>query len=42
MASTFKLYADKIGATDPATYIGRDGDIFYDPDSGAWINIDGT
>ena len=42
MASTFKLYADKMGATDPATYIGRDGDIFYDPDSGALKRSDGV
>jgi len=42
MATTFKLYADKMGATDPTTYIGRDGDIFYDPDSGALKRSDGV
>jgi hypothetical protein len=42
MPTTFKLYADKMGATDPATYIGRDGDLFYDPDSGALKRSDGT
>jgi hypothetical protein len=42
MATTFKLYADKMGATDPATYIGRDGDIFYDPDTGSLKISDGT
>ena len=42
MASTFKLYADKMGATDPTTYIGKDGDIFYDPDSGALKRSDGV
>jgi len=42
MATTFKLYADKMGATDPSTYIGREGDIFYDPDTGALKRSDGT
>ena len=42
MPTTFKLYADKMGATDPATYIGRDGDIFYDPDTGSLKISDGT
>ena len=42
MATTYKLYADKMGATDPATYIGRDGDIFYNPVDGALKKSDGT
>lgn len=42
MATTFKLYADKMGATDPTTYIGRDGDIFYDPDNGSLKISDGV
>ena len=42
MATTFKLYADKMGATDPATYIGRDGDIFNNPDTGSLRRSDGT
>lgn len=42
MATTFKLYADKMGATDPTTYIGRDGDIFYNPDTGSLRRSDGS
>ena len=42
MASTFKLYADKMGATDPTTYIGREGDIFYNPELGSLRRSDGT
>jgi len=42
MATTFKLYADKMGATDPTAYIGRDGDIFYNPDTGSLRRSDGT
>lgn len=42
MATTYKLYADKMGATDPTTYIGRDGDIFYNPVDGALKKSDGT
>jgi len=42
MPTTFKLYADKMGATDPSSYIGRDGDIFYNPDTGSLRRSDGT
>lgn len=42
MATTYKLYADKMGATDPTTYIGRNGDIFYNPVDGALKKSDGT
>jgi hypothetical protein len=30
MASTFKLFADKLGGRDATTYIGTAGEIFYD------------
>lgn len=30
MASTFKLFADKLGGRDAADYIGTAGEIFYD------------
>jgi len=41
MASTFKIAADKMGATDPYSYIGRKGDIFYDPEFGELRISDG-
>ena len=41
MASTFKLAVDKMGATDPYSYIGRKGDIFYDPEFGELRISDG-
>lgn len=33
MASTFKLFADKMGGTAASNYIGNRGEIFYDPTS---------
>lgn len=42
MGTTFKLYADKMGRTDPTTYIGREGDIFYNPEDGALKRSDGS
>ena len=33
MASTFKLFADKMGGTAATNYIGNRGEIFYDPTS---------
>lgn len=41
MASTFKIAVDKMGATDPYQYIGRKGDIFYDPEFGELRISDG-
>ena len=41
MASTFKLAVDKMGATDPYNYIGRKGDLFYDPEFGELRISDG-
>ena len=41
MASTFKLAVDKMGATDPYNYIGRKGDVFYDPEFGELRISDG-
>ena len=42
MGTTFKLYSDKMGATDPSTYIGREGELFYDQDTGALRRSDGS
>lgn len=42
MAKTFKLFAEKLGGTDPSTFIGRSGDVFYDPDTGALRVSDGS
>lgn len=41
MATTFKIAVDKMGATDPYNYIGRKGDIFYDPEFGELRISDG-
>jgi len=41
MASTFKIAVDKMGATDPYNYVGRKGDIFYDPEFGELRISDG-
>jgi len=41
VASTFKLAVDKMGATDPYNYIGRKGDVFYDPEFGELRISDG-
>jgi hypothetical protein len=42
MASTFKLFADKMGGGSAASYIGTQGEIFYDPSTGALRVSDGT
>ena len=33
MATTYKLFADKMGGNPASSYIGKNGDIFYDPES---------
>jgi hypothetical protein len=35
MATTFKLFADKMGGRSVSTYIGTTGEIFYDPAVGS-------
>ena len=39
---TFKLFVDKMGGNPAASYIGTDGDIFYDPEIGALKISDGV
>ncbi len=39
MASTFKLFADKMGGTSAAAYIGTPGEIFYDPSGATPLRI---
>jgi len=39
---TFKLFVDKMGGNPAASYIGIDGDIFYDPEIGALKISDGV
>jgi hypothetical protein len=42
MATTFKLFADKMGGKLSSTYIGTTGEIFYDPAVGALKMSDGV
>jgi hypothetical protein len=42
MATTFKLFADKMGGNDAATYIGNAGEIFYDPTTTSLRISDGS
>lgn len=39
--STYKLFVDKMGATNSTEYIGRSGEIFYNPLNGASRISDG-
>ncbi len=39
---TFKMFVDKMGGTDADSYIGRVGDLFYDPYSGELRISDGV
>ena len=39
---TFKLFVDRMGGNPAASYIGTDGDIFYDPEIGALKISDGV
>ena len=41
MSSTFKLFADKMGGSNPSTYVGKLGEIFYNPASGSLRISDG-
>lgn len=42
MPSTFRVFLDKMGGTDANNYIGRDGDLFYDPKTGLLRVSDGA
>lgn len=42
MSTTFKLFADKLGGRSAASYIGTQGEIFYDPTTGALRVSDGA
>jgi hypothetical protein len=42
MATTFKLFADKMGGNDAAAYIGSAGEIFYDPTTTSLRISDGS
>jgi hypothetical protein len=42
MASTYKAYADRMGATAATDYIGKPGDIFWDQVNGALRVSDGA
>jgi hypothetical protein len=39
--TTYKLFADKLGGTDPTTFIGVKGDLFYNPANGGLCLSDG-
>jgi hypothetical protein len=41
MSSTFKVFLDKMGGTDVTQYIGRNGEVFYDPVTGFQRIADG-
>ena len=41
MSTTFKLFADKMGGSNPSTYVGKLGEIFYNPASGSLRISDG-
>lgn len=42
MASTFKLFADKMGGRSASTYIGSAGELFYNPEIGSIKLSNGT
>lgn len=42
MATTFKLFADKMGGSNTADYIGKPGEIFYDPTTTSLRISDGS
>lgn len=35
MATTYKLFAEKMGGNETTTYVGNVGDIFYNPTTGS-------
>jgi len=42
VASTYRAFLSKMGGTDPSTYIGREGEIFWNPTDGSLRLSDGT
>jgi|LauGreDrversion4_2_1035121.scaffolds.fasta_scaffold199120_2 hypothetical protein len=42
MASTFKLFLDKMGGKTASTYIGKSGEVFFDPTTGTLRLSNGT
>jgi hypothetical protein len=42
VATTFKAFTSKMGGANPAEYIGRVGELFWDPASGSLRLSDGT
>lgn len=42
MATTFKLFAEKMGGSVTTSYVGNTGEIFYDPSTGSLRLSDGS
>lgn len=42
MSSTYRAFLSKMGGTNPVEYVGRVGEIFWDPNSGSLRLSDGT
>ena len=40
--TTFRAYIEKLGATEAATFIGNEGDLFYDPNTASLRVSDGV
>lgn len=40
--ATYKVFLEKLGGTDPSSFIGRVGDLFYDPYTGILRVSDGV
>ena len=40
--TTFRAYVEKLGATEAATFIGNEGDLFYDPNTASLRVSDGS
>jgi hypothetical protein len=42
MSAVYKTFLEKLGGSDPTQFIGRYGDIFFDPNTGALRISDGS
>lgn len=42
MAVTYRVYVEKLGGSDPDTFVGVPGELFYDPAVGILKRSDGT
>ena len=40
--STFRAFVQKLGNSDPSTFVGNEGDIFWDPNTGELKVSDGS